>query len=155
MTNFDKAYKETMQIEGGYANNPNDNGGETYKGVARKFWPQWGGWSKIDAIKKQVGGNAASINREASKDPALQEMVKSFYKTNFWDSIKLGEVKYPSISEELFDTGINMGILTASKFLQEALNLCNKNGQSYPDIIVDGKIGPATLNTLKIEPMRP
>lgn len=39
MADFDKAHLEVMGNEGGYANNPVDAGGETYKGIARKFWP--------------------------------------------------------------------------------------------------------------------
>jgi len=37
--NFEDAYERTAQIEGFYVNNPNDNGGETYCGIARKFHP--------------------------------------------------------------------------------------------------------------------
>ena len=43
MANFDEAFALTMKSEGGYANNPNDTGGETYKGVSRKNHPKWNG----------------------------------------------------------------------------------------------------------------
>ncbi|MBC7912857.1 MAG: hypothetical protein H7Y07_01930, partial [Pyrinomonadaceae bacterium] len=51
MANFDLAYKITMHNEGGYANDPQDNGGETWKGVARNFCPKWAGWVIVDRIK--------------------------------------------------------------------------------------------------------
>ncbi|RYD50653.1 MAG: hypothetical protein EOP52_13405, partial [Sphingobacteriales bacterium] len=35
MADFLTAYKRTAVAEGGYANDPDDLGGETYKGIAR------------------------------------------------------------------------------------------------------------------------
>ena len=75
MAKFSEAEKITCKNEGGYANNPSDNGGETYAGIARKFWPNWSGWAKIDAIKKQYGTNANTINLWAKKDVKLQEDI--------------------------------------------------------------------------------
>lgn len=37
MAIFNSAFKITMGNEGGYANNPDDSGGETYAGIARNF----------------------------------------------------------------------------------------------------------------------
>ena len=49
---------------------------------------------------------------------------------------------------ELFDTGVNMGPPVAASFLQRALNALNRGATDYPDIVVDGRIGPATLEAL-------
>jgi lysozyme family protein len=48
----------------------------------------------------------------------------------------------------MFDTGVNMGVSRAAKFLQESINYLNKNEQLYEDIETDGKIGDATLQAL-------
>lgn len=149
---FLQAYGLTMGNEGGYANNPADTGGETYKGVSRKYWPSWSGWSIIDAIKHQTTATgqtlAAFVNQQAGANTALQTAIQQFYKTNFWDVNSLDSVSNQLIKNEMFDTGVNMGTGTAAKFLQQALNLCNKNQASYADIAEDGKIGPGTLGTL-------
>ena len=34
--------------EGGYANMEGDSGGETYKGISRKWFPKWEGLKIID-----------------------------------------------------------------------------------------------------------
>jgi lysozyme family protein len=52
MSDFNTAYNLTMGIEGGYANDPNDHGGQTWKGIAQKMHPQWAGWLIIEAAKK-------------------------------------------------------------------------------------------------------
>ena len=41
----------TLQYEAGWVNNPKDKGGETYRGISRKFNPNWNGWALIDKSK--------------------------------------------------------------------------------------------------------
>lgn len=147
MTNesFLIAYRKTAIIEGGYANDPQDNGGETYAGLTRKNEPNWKGWAIIDSIKKRVGTKAENIDREASKSPELATLVLEAYKLLYWDSLSLDILKNQEIKNELYDTGVNMGIGTAGRFFQRVLNALNKNQLLFPDLEVDGKIGPRTI----------
>lgn len=145
MANFYTAYKITMAHEGGYANDPVDRGGETWKGVARNFWPKWEGWIIVDQVKASKPTN---LNQALSARGDLQKLVEVFYKSNFWDVNRLDDVVNQNIANEMFDIGVNMGVGTAAKFLQEALNLCNRNQVTYPDLLVDGQIGPVTLGVL-------
>lgn len=48
MADFKTAYDITSGLEGGYVNDTNDLGQETYKGISRRFWPHWDGWQHID-----------------------------------------------------------------------------------------------------------
>jgi lysozyme family protein len=148
MATFSASYQVVKSNEGGYANNPNDRGGETFKGIARKIFASWKGWQTIDAIKKRVGTNPDAIDREAAKDAGLQTLVHDFYKVNFWDVLKLDLVNDERIATELFDTGVNMGTGVAAIFLQRALNISNRNGKDYADFAIDGSIGPKTLDAL-------
>lgn len=138
---FKQAYDIVMKHEGGYVNDKTDRGGETYKGVARKFHGTWTGWKIIDDMKTKSG-----FPKSLDSNTTLQSYVRSFYKEKFWDSNKIGYINNSSIQLELFDTGVNMGTSRAAKFFQEALNLCNRNQQDYPDIKVDGDIGRGTLS---------
>lgn len=144
MSNFQKAYAITNGNEGGYHNatgvNSADKGGETFKGIARKFWPKWKGWAIIDSFK----GNP-KFHSIIESSLELNELEKEFYKSNFWDVNKLDQIDYFPIQGELFDTGVNMGVGTAAKFFQEGLNLLNRNQRDYKDIEVDGGIGNETL----------
>lgn len=143
MANYINAYNITLKHEGGYVNDPDDNGGETYRGIARKFFPNWIGWAQIDKLKSE----GKKLNSEEVR-AILEYPVQNFYKQNFWDVISGDLIKDQLIAEELFDTGVNQGIATAVKYLQEALNLLNRNQVNYKDITVDGKFGPATLGAL-------
>ncbi|TZF84507.1 hypothetical protein FW774_05835 [Pedobacter sp. BS3] len=149
MANFSTAFQLTMGNEGGYANNPADRGGETYKGIARNFWPSWKGWPIVDQVKN---AKPASLDKALASRTDLQNLVQDFYKVHFWDINKLDSISEQDIANELFDTGVNMGTSVAAKFLQEALNYSNKNQTSYPDLIVDGDIGPKTLATYQKQP---
>lgn len=73
------------------------------------------------------------------------------YKLQYWDTLRLDEVDAISedIAQELFDTGVNMGIGRAGTFLQRALNVLNRGQADYPDLTVDGVVGPATIHSLR------
>jgi len=133
MADFNEAFNATMGHEGGYVNDPDDAGGETYRGIARKYNPSWSGWNLIDDTKPNINN--------ASLDPYVRE----FYEAQYWDVNRLDDFDDQDVANEMFDTGVNMGIGRAGKFLQECLNYLNRNGSLFDDLVVDGKIGPASL----------
>lgn len=143
MPEFLPAYKKTMGHEGGYGNDPDDAGGETYKGISRVFNPSWEGWKIIDDMKPHP--EFPSILNDM---PHLQDNVHNFYKKYYWDSNKLDDVDSQAIAEEMFDTAVNMGRSRAAKFLQESLSYLNRNERIFDDLDVDGHIGPASLRAL-------
>ncbi len=145
MANFETAYKITMSNEGGYANDPDDVGGETYKGISRNYHPNWKGWTIVDGHK-----NSVTFEQDLKNDEDLQRLVKEFYKANFWDVNLLDRFSSQNIGNEMFDTGVNMGVSRAAMFLQIALNYLNKNEKLYEDLVVDGKIGNKTFSAVNI-----
>lgn len=145
-TAFDRAFDVTLKHEGGYANDPADRGGETYRGIARRFHPEWQGWGIIDAARAQPGfpGSLA-----ASSD--LDRLVRDVYRRLYWDRFQGDAVATLSepIAAELFDTGVNMGVGRATGFLQRALNALNNRGSRWPDITEDGDFGQKTLAAMR------
>jgi len=144
MADFQVAYNLLMKNEGGYSSDSDDAGGETYKGVSRRYNPTWIGWSEVD--KKKSEPNFPK-NLESNKE--LQSMVASFYKQHYWDKLLCDEIDLQPVAEELFDTAVNMGVSRSSKFFQQALNLLNRNQLLYPDLLEDGKIGQKTMDTFE------
>jgi len=144
MANFLTAYQVVKKIEGGYANDKEDRGGETYKGISRVNFPGWKGWPVIDVRKRQT----KRFETLLEKDDTLQALVLDFYKIEFWDELGLDQVYDQTIATELFDTGVNMGTGIAAIFLQKILNVLNNNGHDYPDIKEDAKVGPVTIGYL-------
>ena len=126
MSNFKSALIRVLKNEGGYVNNPNDRGGETYKGVARKFHPNWSGWSLLDSMS----------NKNSSND-SLDEAVESFYLENFWNKLKCDSITSDKVAFELFDTGVNMGVKGGAKLMQ----MC-------AEVTADGNIGVNSLSAI-------
>jgi lysozyme family protein len=145
MADFEVAYNKTMSHEGGYVHDPNDAGGETYKGIARVYNGSWDGWDVIDANKGEC-----DFPECLDDIYSLQTNVHEFYKENYWDVNRLDDVSDQDVAEEMFDTGVNMGVGRAAKFLQKSLNYLNRNGSLYDELTVDGAIGPASLSALNI-----
>jgi len=140
MAQFEPAYQRTLGYEGGYANDPTDDGGETYKGIARNSHPNWPGWAIVDTRKK-----AANFPASLCLDVSLQNLVAEFYRTEFWNKIMGDSIPSQAIANELFDSAVNGGIEAAVGILQKALNLFVASGEL---LAVDGSMGRSTINVL-------
>ena len=145
---FADCFGRTMNHEGGYANDPDDSGGETYKGIARKFHPKWAGWIKIDEQKKYTPAQGAALNAQLKENFILQDEVKDFYKQEFWVKAGCDKISSGIVRCELFDSSVNCGIRQAVKFLQRAVNNCSKGVNNIP-LEADGAFGDATLMALE------
>ncbi|MFV0505769.1 MAG: glycoside hydrolase family 108 protein [Bacteroidales bacterium] len=141
---FIEAYNITMGHEGVYDNNPLDRGGETYKGIARKFHPNWEGWAEVDKIKGKETSRA-KISKLLNAQADLDVQVQGFYKREFWDKLMLDNIGENEVTTELFEQAVNQGVATASRHLQHALNLLNRSGKDWLDIDEDGKVGKKTI----------
>ena len=143
MAEFDVAYAKTSAYEGGYAKDPIDRGGETYRGIARVRHPGWVGWQRIDAHKRK-----RAFPKSLDADRALQAKVRAFYRSVFWDRCRGDELADQALADELYDSAVNLGVRRAVRFLQSSLNLLNRNQRDYADLIEDGWFGSKTLAAL-------
>ena len=116
--------------EGGFASQPEGNGGPTCFGITEAI-----------ARAHGYGGPMRLLPRAEAE---------AIYKRILWLRPRFDEVAKRSarIAGELFDTGANMGPAVAVTFLQRALTALNRNGQDYADLIPDGRVGPLTLAAL-------
>jgi lysozyme family protein len=134
MTNFENCLQVILKNEGGYSNNPSDKGGETYKGISRKNWPQWSGWTAVDGLKGQPDF-PESIDSNIGVDSA----VKMAYKNHFWNSMRLDEIANPRTALLIFDFAVNSGVIRAVKIAQEIVGVETDGAM--------GKISIATINS--------
>lgn len=120
MAKFIDAYKKVLNNEGIYSNDPDDAGGETYKGISRKANPNWDGWISIDAIKK---AHPTTFKGILKKTPELEKKVQELYKDKYWDCFNLDDVPSQLVAEQMFDTAVNQGQTAAIRFAQRVLDL--------------------------------
>lgn len=132
MAHFESAFAKTLFHEGGYVNDPDDLGGETFKGIARNMHPTWTGWTIIDHCKELP--NFPDIMEEL---PEMNSEVEKFYYTHFWQKIKGDAIQNQSVAESVFDFCVNSGVKTGVSIAQKVL-----------EVNSDGIVGPVTLKNI-------
>lgn len=127
MKTIEQLLNDTVAVEGGYSNNPNDKGGETNFGV-----------TKATAVANGYTGDMKAMTKAQALEIYRQQY---FFKPGFGLIMPLSS----AVAGELFDTGVNMGPTTAATFFQRLLNVFNYEGKHYADITVSGSVGPDTV----------
>lgn len=127
-SSIEQKIADLVSREGEYVDDPADKGGPTRWGVTEKV--------------ARAAGYTGSM-----RDYPLSS-AKDLFAVKYWYEPRFSEVDRlsPYLAEELFDTGVNMGTATATRFLQRALNALDTTG---PGLKADGQIGLATLAALK------
>lgn len=147
MAGFDIAIKISLDIEheGGYVNDKDDKGGETYKGISRHYHPNWSGWEIIDEYR-----NSNDFPRCLDNNPNLQELVLSFYKTEFWDKLMCDEINSQEIANKFFDMSLPIGLHSTVILIQRSIcDMIQAERHIRPFVLsIDGKMGSCTLNAI-------
>jgi len=126
MSNFDYAFNEVIEIEGGFVNNKNDNGGKTNYGITQ-------------ALADIHNFNVETITKE---------QAKMIYKKEFWDKSHLDLIQDKEVAKEVFEFGVNSGMLIAVKVLQRSYNTLNKENVLTEDGLL-GRITAGKINNFK------
>lgn len=132
MADFNIFFPILLQNEGYYSKDPDDTGGETWEGISRNNYPNWSGWVIVDSYKGH-----SDFPHVLRADENLANLVKAFYKPNFWDSIQGDNIVNQSIANFIADWGVNAGDSVPIRHTQELL-----------EISVDGKVGPNTIEAI-------
>ncbi len=126
-----KLIDDLIAREGGYVNHAADRGGPTAFGIT-------------EAVARANG--YTGLMRDFKRD-----MATAIYTRQYVNEPGFNKVLVVSalIAEELIDTGVNMGVSIPGPWLQRILNALNQEGKLFPDLVVDGQIGPATIMALR------
>jgi lysozyme family protein len=125
-----------LEAEGSaYTNDPKDRGGPTRYGIT------------LDALSDYRGKKCTADDVKALTEDEARAIYHEKYvvKPGFSNLLFLS----PRVGEEVIDTGVNCGPVRAALWLQEELNLLNREGADYADIPEDGDCGPGTIRALK------
>ncbi len=118
MAKFEPVIQAVLWHEGGYANDPDDPGGETNFGISKRSYPQ------------------VDIKNLTRKD------AKAIYLRDFWRPGRYAGIRSQSVATKAFDLGVNMGRTRAARLLQTAVNALGGK------LKVDGAVGPKTLRAV-------
>lgn len=129
--NYSRIIDGVIAVEKGYVDHPADRGGPTNYGITQ-------------AVARANGYMGDMRNLPVT-------LARSIYERRYISEPKFDQVAAinTDIAIELIDTGVNMGPSRAAEFLQRWLNAFNARGSRYPDMFVDGRLGPVSLAALK------
>lgn len=116
--NFDRCLALLFGDEGGYANDPHDNGGPTNFGITQKVLNEWRAEHGVPT--EPVRG----IKRAEAAD---------IYRAEFWNAVR-GDDLPAGVDYLVFDGGVHSGPARSVRWLQQMLGTK-----------ADGAIGPVTL----------
>jgi lysozyme family protein len=120
-TNFTDCLDVVFREEGGYTNDPNDPGGPTNFGITIEDLKEWRGHDvTAEDVKTMIKTEAQEI-----------------YRSKYWNPMQCGEMPN-GIDLEVFDFGVNAGIRTSIRTVQEVVG-----------VTADGSVGPITLGAIK------
>lgn len=121
-SNYPAAVKLVLKHEGGYVNNPNDNGGATNKGITQGTY---------DAFRKDRGLSTRTVKSITSAE------IDEIYRKRYWDAVEGDQLAY-GVDYAIFDFAVNSGPSRAAAFAQRIAGVDD-----------DGKIGPITIAAIK------
>lgn len=96
---FNKCVEVILKNEGGYVNHPNDPGGETNFGIAKRYFPN-------EDIKNMT-----------------EERAKEIYYSKYWFPMRLEGINSYEAVLQLFDFGVNAGKTRAIKTAQSLVEV--------------------------------
>ena len=134
MSRYRDAWPLIHELEGGWklTQDPDDRGGMTWCGISRKWHPTWWGWKLIDKdLKDGVLDEGLEYNAE------LQFSTEEFYRAEYWDRLRLGEIVSSEISHTMLSCAILSGKRIATKLAQVACGT-----------VADGIMGVMTIVAL-------
>jgi hypothetical protein len=137
---FKKSFDEMLGLEFGSPYNALHKNkwenGYTFMGIYEGAHPSWSGWELVyrtlDLYK-----NLDKASYECYQNVFLTDLVKEFYKVNFWDKLRLDEIRNDRIANLIFKFAVNVGIKRAVRYAQMIAN-----------VRLDGIIGANTINAL-------
>lgn len=120
MSEFKPAIEALLQDEGGYVNDPEDQGGETKYGISKRWHP--------------------SLNISA----LTQSEASGIYEREWWTRYMYDQIEEQALASKVLNLAVNLGPHKAHTLLQEAL------ADVGCEVACDGIIGAQTLAALNI-----
>lgn len=129
-SSIDIIIDDIIRAEGGYTDNPADPGGETMYGIT---------------VQTARANGYTGAMKDLPRATAYKIYFEKYVVEPGFDKILSIA---PLVAAEMVDSGVNLGPAWPGKWLQIALNAFNNGGETYPDLVVDGNVGPGTIAAL-------
>lgn len=116
-TDFQRALVVTLKYEGGFANDPDDPGGATMKGVTAAVYSSW-------RMRRGLPQRSVRLIEQAE--------LEAIYRQEYWGPAGCNDMAWP-LSLVVFDFAVNSGVGQAVRVVQRMVGAYD-----------DGNYGPKT-----------
>ncbi|MBZ6377395.1 hypothetical protein B5C34_05150 [Pacificimonas flava] len=130
MTSLQNIIDGVIERERGFVDHPDDPGGATKYGITERN-------ARLDGYE----GDMRDLPRSRAHDIYYRKYVVA---PGFDRLLEI----MPRVCAEVVDSGVNAGPGRSARWLQQGLNLLNRKGRDFADLVVDGDIGPKTRAAL-------
>lgn len=121
MASFKEAFEKVILNEGGYVNDSDDRGGETYMGISRKAHPNSIIWKHIDKITAKYK-TPKTITKYLKQNKELTREIECIYKSDYWMKFDLDKEKSQRLANQIFDSAVNRGVDATKASLNRVKN---------------------------------
>ena len=121
MASFKEAFEKVIFNEGGYVNDPDDKGGETYMGLSRKAHPNAIIWKHIDKVTAKFK-TPKTITKYLKQNNELTKEIECIYKSDYWMVFNLDKEKSQRLANQIFDSAVNRGVSATKDSLNRVKN---------------------------------
>jgi uncharacterized protein (TIGR02594 family) len=128
---FEAALAHVLEMEGGWSNDPYDPGGPTNRGITLAVYAAAKGKELTDSNRDALVAELRRLDLATTK---------RIYAERYWKPSSAAALP-PSVAIMHFDAAVNHGVGNAARMLQEAVR-----------VMIDGEIGPQTLNAVTAMP---
>ena len=142
---LDQVIQMVLVREGCYSYDPNDLGGETIYGIARRKMPKHPIFVNLDDLKKSLAKvnkckvsqiRGSMITAAIRDNDSFANIARDHYLGQF-KTLKLHKLESMSLAQLLFDTAINNGPYYTRQMWRIALNSLNHRSRLGKDIPMD------------------
>ena len=136
MADFETAIALTLENEGGFQKDPNDPGNWT------------GGHVGIGELVGTKYGISAADHPGVDIANLTTDQATEIYREEYWKAL-YSQIDDQGVANKLFDEGVNLGVGTAVRILQNVLNIDQDGAFGQETLSAVNQAGPGLLDEYK------
>lgn len=123
---FRIAFNKLMKYEGGWVNDPDDFGQETFRGITKRYNKSWYGWRHVDAVPNKKWNDSI---------PAAEFWVLDYYLT-VWLDEGFDKLENQEVANMLLDIRVHLHTTQTTRLLNKTYgyNLKYKEDWIIPEL---------------------
>lgn len=148
MATFTKSFNELLSLKFDTIEKIYDKENISFFGIIKSQTITWDGWKFFNYTLKKYNNNLEFTVEMLFENAEMQKHVQHYYKTNFWDKLKLDKVESQEIANIIFVFAVQTSVVHCTKLIQKLLCVTINSVLTDNDIKKINAIPVKNLSTL-------